>query len=305
MTDGAATPLLWESGPFQVAVYPELGATVAAVRWRTPDGRLIDLMRPELPGAAAAGKTSDMAMFLLGPFTNRIDGGRIPTPAGNLQVPVNRPSEGNAIHGFLRTSRWAVERQTADRLVLATRHDGTDDPYAYDAAFTIARDGAALVFTLELVNAALAPMPFGIGLHPYFAPTPDMTVSFRAGGFFAVNERLLPVERLPVASGGFGSGAAIAPLHGEPFDLHFHGWSRAARVEWPEHGVGMALTASPVFGNLHIFLPPDRSAVCLEPVSHVVDVANRRQFAAYGDLVTLLPGATLSGAMMLAPEMLP
>lgn len=298
------TPLIWESGPFQVAVYPDLGATVAAVRWRTPGGVWVDLMRPELPGAAAAGRTSDMSMFLLGPFTNRIDAGRIPTPDGDLFVPVNRPSEGNAIHGFLRTARWAVERTTADRLVLATRHDGTDDPYAYDAAFTLVRAGGTLTFTLELVNAALGTLPFGIGLHPYFAPSPDMTVAFKAGGTFAVNERLLPVGHLPVQPAGFGSGAPVAPLHGAPFDLHYHHWSRTARVEWPEHGVGMTLTASPVLGNLHIFLPADRSAVCLEPVSHVVDVVNRREFADCGDMVPVPPGGTLSGSMTLSPEML-
>lgn len=302
MTD--VQPLVWESGAFQVAVYPELGATVAAVRWRTPDGRLVDLMRPELPGAAAAGRTSDMSMFLLGPFTNRIDGGRIPTPDGDLQVPVNRPAEGNAIHGFLRTSAWAVERTTPDRLVLATRHDGTDDPYAYDAAFTVLREDDTLSFTLELINAALRVLPFGIGLHPYFAPSPDMSVAFEAGGSLAVNERMLPVALLPVQPGGFGSGAPVQPLHGAPFDAHFHHWTRTARVEWPEHAVAMTLTASPAFGNFHIFLPADRSAVCLEPVSHVVDVMNRRQFADCGDLVPLAPGATLAGTMTLAPRVL-
>lgn len=302
MTDTQAT--LWESGAFQVAVHPELGATVAAVRWRTPDGRLVDLMRPELPGAAEAGRTSDMAMFLLGPFANRIDGGRIPTPEGDLFVPVNRPAEGNAIHGFLRTSAWAVERTTPDRLVLATRHDGTDDPYAYDAAFTVLRSGDTLSFTLELVNAALRTLPYGLGLHPYFTATPEMRVAFEAGGSLAVDGRMLPVAHVPVAPGGFGSGAAVQPLKGDPFDVHFHHWARSARVEWPEHGVGLTLTATPVFGNLHIFLPADRSAVCLEPVSHVVDVMNRRQFADCGDLVPVPPGGVLSATLTLAPGML-
>lgn len=299
---GEHKPVVWESGAFQVAVYPELGATVAAVRWRRPDGQMIDLTRPEMPGAAAAGRTSDMSMFLLGPFTNRIDGGRIPTPEGDLLVPVNRPSEGNAIHGFLRTAVWTLDPVEADRMVLRTRHVGTDDPYAYDAVFSVVRTGEALAFTLALTNTAGRTLPFGIGLHPYFAPTQKMGVAFEAEGTFAVNPRLLPVDTLPVIPDGFGSGARVQPLDLDPFDLHFFHWRRTARVDWPEQGAAMTLTATPVLGNLHIFLPPDRSAVCLEPVSHVVDVVNRRQFATLGDLVPLAPGETLSGTMTLAPE---
>ena len=57
--------------------------------------------------------------------------------------------------------------------------------------------------------------------------------------------------------------------------------------------------ASGALTNLHVYVPDDRPVLCVEPVSHVPDVHNRRHLAHYGDLAWLAPGETMRGAMQL------
>jgi aldose 1-epimerase len=54
--------------------------------------------------------------------------------------------------------------------------------------------------------------------------------------------------------------------------------------------------------NLQIFAPGGGNVLCVEPVSHVPDAPNRPEFAAYGPLVMLPPGASLDASVLLTAE---
>jgi aldose 1-epimerase len=57
--------------------------------------------------------------------------------------------------------------------------------------------------------------------------------------------------------------------------------------------------------NLHLCMPASRAVFCVEPVSHVPGVVNRRAFAHLGDMTALAPGEALEGTVVLSPERLP
>ncbi len=101
---------------FRLGVAPDLGGSVTHLGW-TWDGRAeVDLLRPDSAMDIASRNPSRLASFVMVPFTNRIDAGRIPLPGGSnpgraVEVPINRPAQNAAIHGFGRLAAWeTVER---------------------------------------------------------------------------------------------------------------------------------------------------------------------------------------------------
>jgi aldose 1-epimerase len=80
---------------------------------------------------------------------------------------------------------------------------------------------------------------------------------------------------------------------------------RAGFVVELEDGLRLGLVASPSLRNLHLCMPASRAVFCVEPVSHVPGVVNRRAFAHLGDMTALAPGEALEGTVVLSPERLP
>jgi aldose 1-epimerase len=139
-------------------------------------------------------------------------------------------------------------------------------------------------------------MPFGIGLHPYFVRDEGARLKFRARVRFVSDSRNLPMRAIAAVDGpDFRQGVLLQDLPW--FDSHYAQWEpRTAFLERPDAGLSVTISARGVFRNLHVFAPHASDFVCIEPVSHVPDVANRRPFASLGDLHFLSPGESLSGS---------
>lgn len=296
-TDGTAR---WQSGAFAIEAAPEHGGSIVQITWRSPDGPRGLFRPPRAPLATA--RPSDLGMFLMAPFTNRIDAARLPFEGAVLDLPLNRPAEHCSIHGFARDRPWRVDAGGPDEFRMVLDAGEPWGPYRCQVALTARADGEALVLRLAVTNAGERRLPFGFGFHPWFAFEAGATLDFAAAARIAVGDRGLPLAEGAVAAiapGTLGSGRPAEPP--APCDLHFAGWAGTARIAYPTLGYDLAITATPNLGNLQVYVPPDRSAFCVEPVSHCVDVANRRDLAAHGDMTTVEPGATLAGEMRLAP----
>lgn len=271
------------------------GGSLLSLTWTKPDGSRFELMHPCPPAVAALNGGS----FVMAPFTNRLDAGRFDHAGGTVQVPLNRPADGMAIHGFSRDRAWQVLEATETGLRLLDRVEHGPAPFAYALTqmVTIRPDGVE--FALELVNEATERLPYGFGFHPWFHKEPETYLSFVAATAFGRDTRGFAIDPAPFAERDrFTAGVDVAPLPW--FDAHFAGWdTRSAMVDWRASKVRMELDATGALGNLHVYVPDDRPVLCVEPVSHVPDVHNRRDYAAFGDLTWLAPGETLTGAMRL------
>ena len=80
-------------------------------------------------------------------------------------VPINRPAQNAAIHGFGRAAPWTVAEEGPSRLVLRQSFSAAGIPYAYEAEQIFALSSESSVWTLRVVNRGSAEMPFGIGFH--------------------------------------------------------------------------------------------------------------------------------------------
>jgi aldose 1-epimerase len=304
MTLGAVTvdnPVVWRAGSFEVELLPRLGAAVAALRWTGPDGLAHDLLRPADDAARAGNDPASLSMFLMAPFCNRIDGGRFRFGGQTVTLPQNRAHEDMTIHGFVWDRAWVVERATDEDLVLSCERDDGPDPYRFRAELAITTDADAVTFTLKLESTTATLLPYGLGFHPYFPYAADMTLDVWAAGAFELGTRCLP-ESVSPSRALLGTGRAAALPDTAPLEIHFGHWDREAIMTWPSRALSVTLTASEPFKNLQIYVPPDRSACCVEPMSHLTDVVNRPAFAQWGYMETLGRGGTLTGAMTLRPQ---
>lgn len=281
---------------WQLVIWPELGGSLVSAR-RRMDAGWLDVKQPVTDEAVARRHPSWLGCYPLLPWCNRLDGGRFSFDGGEIQVPINRPELNLAIHGFGCYRPWQVTSSGEGHVELGQKFREAGNPYIYQAGLTYAVEGDALLVSLWVENAGERPLPFGIGLHPFFRRTPDTIVWFRTEGSFDNDPRKLPARAVDPGGGPDASlGIPATSLMG--IDRGFFGWDGTAVLDWPEDGCRLRLSASESLRVLHLFVPADdRQAICLEPVSHVIDVVNRRQFARFGDMTVLGPGERLSGSM--------
>ncbi len=262
-------------------VAPEDGGGMTALAF---EGH--DLLVPAPAGARLGGP---FGAFWMIPWANRLDGGRL----GAHRLPVNRPADGTAIHGLSRDRGWEVAQAGAGRVVLV--QEVAAGPYRYAARLVHEAGPGGFALDLAVTNAGEAPMPFGAGWHPWFLRRPATRLAFRATHRCTHDDRRLPVA----AAASDGLDAGEAGLVG--LDTHFAGWDGRARIAWP--GLALEIVATGALAtNLQVYAPPDPAVLCVEPSSHVPDVANRPGMAGLGAMRVLAPGEILTGRINLAVE---
>jgi aldose 1-epimerase len=230
--------------------------------------------------------------FLMAPWTNRLDEGRLPVGGTNWRLPVNRPSDDTAIHGLVRDAAWTVAEADSSRAVLLQQGDAeaAGVPWYWQARLEVVLEAASLRLALRLTNAGAQPFPFGCGWHPFFARPAGTRLRFAATTLFARDARCLPIAAQPSA------GVDGAEPSYEGLDTHFAGWDGMAEIARPDFA--LRLEASGAWaGNLQVFAPAGSHILCVEPVSHVPDAPNRPDFARFGPLSLLAPGETQQAAL--------
>ncbi|TCZ62906.1 aldose epimerase family protein [Roseicella aquatilis] len=274
-------------GAWEAVLLPAQGAAFARLAWRGTE-----VLAPLPSGADPNG--SFAGAFLMAPWTNRLDEGRLPVGGTTWHLPVNRPADATAIHGLLRDAAWTVAESDGARAVLlqAGSAEPAGVPWRWEARLEVALGAAGLVVGLTLGNAGALPFPFGCGWHPFFARPAGTRLRFAATTLFARDARCLPVAAQP--SQGVDGGESAY----EGLDTHFAGWDGVAEILRPD--LSLRLEAGGAWGgNLQVFAPTGSHILCVEPVSHVPDAPNRPDFARFGPLTLLAPGESLHASLRL------
>jgi aldose 1-epimerase len=285
---------------FDLGLLPELGGSVAWLNWTGPDGRAVPLLRPSDAEAIASNNPSRLACFPLVPFANRIAGSRFSFAGREYRLPANRPPDPVAIHGFGFQAPWMIEAIEQEAIRFTHAHRAPGSPFHYRAEQTFRLEPGCVRIELAVTHDGAEAMPYGIGLHPWLPCSPDTRLQFTATHVFIPDESQLP--RGPdVIDPALDFTRARRAAEAAPLDACFAGWDGQVIVRWPEVHYGADLSADGAFCALHVFIPEDRPVLCVEPVSHVPNIHNRPDWAGFGPLRTLGPGATLCGGMTIRP----
>jgi aldose 1-epimerase len=278
--------------PVQVVVLPDVGARLHRLRafghdlLRAPDDPEHHRDDPFMWGG-----------YVMAPWCNRIRPTPVEIAGRTIDIEANFV-DGTAIHGQVFVRPWHVDGPGS--FVVEGGGDGWPWRYAVHERVTVI--DASLRVELRLTNLDAAPMPAGIGIHPWFLGRPD--VAIRGDVVFDPNTET-PALPTPVTgptdlrrlgemtegvdatwgdlvAGGRGIGA-LAPveLHWAAFDL---------RAE-------MRVQAPAVF--IVAAHPPGTGVIAVEPETHAPEGIRRLLAGEPGAMAMLAPGDRLELSMEL------
>jgi aldose 1-epimerase len=293
-------PVTLRSGPLGVVLSPAVGGAIARFWLERMTGSAVDLLRATPDAALARRDPWATACFPLVPWSNRIREGCFAFGGRTVSLPPNRPPDRHTIHGHGFQAGWTVVDLDPALAVLEYAHAPDAWPWAYRAVQRVALTPVRLELELTLTNEDDAPMPAGLGWHPYFPRTPETTLTARVRGLWLTDAELLPLTRVaPPPDRDPGRGLAVDRV---ALDNAFVGWDGQAVVAWPERRAWLGLAAGGPLGTLVVYTPPGESFFCAEPVSHVTDAFN---LAAAGltdtGMLTLAPGESVRATLTLTP----
>ncbi|ABS63501.1 Aldose 1-epimerase [Parvibaculum lavamentivorans DS-1] len=277
----------------EAVLAPETGGCIARFSLRH-DGGIQQLLRPLAHDHASPGPL-DMACYPLVPFSGRITNGRFRFGAEDVALPPDPICVPHAIHGRGWRAPWEVLEASANTARLRFVHKPEDAggwswPWSFETEqhFSLGLEGLSVA--MRLTNLSSAPMPGGLGLHPFFNGRASARLQ----------------ARLPEVweSGPDGTPTGLAPVpekwrFDEPRDMKDvdvdHCFSRSEgrfRVDWTDRPFALRIEAT---GAPHaiVYAPPGEDFFCAEPVSHAPDAVNRPEREDVTGLRTLVPGETM------------
>lgn len=260
----------------------------AVVDGRTSDG--LPFLRP-YRGSEDAFDVLQCACFPLVPLGNRVEGNSFDMGGRRYRFEPNT-EEPFYIHGDGWLGRWKVEEKSGAGITLSfVQEEPGQSPHVYRAMQSITLDGATLRMKLSVQNCGTEPLPFGIGLHPYFPRSAGTKLAAPASSWWTEAADYLPKVQEPVPE--MADFSRLRALPARRLNNCFEGWTGKAEVVWPEIGLGAKIAADPLFSRYMLYAPEeDLAFFCLEPMSHA---PNALAMAGPEGLHVLSPGETLSG----------
>lgn len=222
--------------------------------------------------------------LLLYPFPNRLRNGQYEWEGQVYEFPVNDVPTNNALHGFGTEQEMevAASEATADQAQVLCRfdYDGMlgyyPFPFRFEAAFTL-RTGA-LEVELSVENTGTSPLPFGMGWHPYFRLSDDLSdhhLHLPPCEMIGVDAEMIPTGKRYE----YTTFSQPRRIGSEVLDNCFALQQQEGRIDiilsyadqqlryWQEAGEGG-------FPFVQLFTPPHRTCLAIEPMTCNIDAFN-------------------------------
>ena len=206
----------------------------------------------------------DMGCFPLVPYSNRIRGGRFTFRGREIRQQPNMAGDPSPLHGHGWLAPWTLVEQSDFSAHLLYRHEPDDWPWEYGASQRFELNANGLQIELTCRNLAEAPMPCGLGLHPYFLCSEATELDTQVKDVWTVDEHVLPVERIP-AVGRYD--LKQRRICGQGLDNGFSDWSGEAWIRSPDASLAIRMT-SPDARFFQVYSPSEGGLFVAEPVSH-------------------------------------
>lgn len=271
-----AHPIVWLHHAGQrLGLVPSLGGSVAAWQLERPEQDPLDLWR------SWDGITPDLyklASFPMVPWSNRISGGGFTQEGQFHPMRPNRVGEPYPIHGDGWLQPWKIAQPGSDTLVMTLiSHCFDGNPYEYDAVQTFRLVDGGLDQQLLVRHLGEEPLPYGLGVHPWFLRTAQTEITAPVQGVWLCGDDPLPTAHTNDFPVGWNMNEGVK-ANGPLIDNGYTGWGGKASIAWPE--LGLQLSANmPDFeldGGVDqhfclIYRPPQGSAFCFEPITQPID----------------------------------
>jgi aldose 1-epimerase len=267
-----------------------VGVGSNVLRWHMPDstGKPVEVLyvSPDWDTNPVPTRSGNPVLF---PFPNRIENGEFTWNSKTYRLPWNCPARKHAIHGLVFDRPWRLvtaEATESHARVLSEFElevDAADRralwPCNFVLRLAVELTSKELGFRVHVHNPGTVPLPYGFGLHPYFA-TPDQAntqVRIHAAKQWELRDNIPTGRRVPVAGPSDlrewrGLGALTLD---DVFSMPSAEERELGAIRTSSWD--LRLEASGDFRELVAFTPAHRRAVCLEPYTcttnavHVAD----------------------------------
>lgn len=278
--------IVLETGEAVVEIVPRLGGSLAAFDLMVGGDRVPILRRWtgewENPRAFAS---SPMV-----PWFNRISGGGFRFGGKFYAIAPNDPLEPFPIHGDGWYSPWEIAARRPDSVTLRLRSQAIP-PFDYEATQTLTLAGARLDMTLALKHLGRAPLPYGLGQHPWFVRTPATRLHAPATGVWPTQPPQFPASMKTDPIPEKWNFSRPHALPADRIDNGFAGWNGRARIDWPDRGVAVDVEADSGVRFYQVYSPDGNSPFfCFEPVTHPNNALAMPEPPEETGLRVLLPG---------------
>ena len=282
--------ILLRDGDLTVGVAPECGGALTRFDVRVCN-QIVNILRPADERSSGRPCALGASSFPLVPYAGRLRGGRFQFDGRDYCYPLNAFPERHSSHGDGWTRRWDLVdlgRQTA---TMSLEPDSAA-PLRYRCRQEISVHESRVRITLSVENLEAQRMPFGVGLHPYFANRSQALIKASLPIRWQWDSELMPIatEVNPLASDlAIGKRASFMPFASE-----FTGWDGSAVISWPALQVRVELRTTPPLRHVVMWMPEGESFFCFEPIGHATDALNPNAgHPAADDFMILEPGASL------------
>jgi aldose 1-epimerase len=253
-----------------VTLSPEAGASLRSIKVNK-NGKSYELLsggdNPHDPTDLPHGDGS----FIMAPWVNRIRDGRLVTPDGIHELPMNQPPY--AIHGNVRERVWTVKEISESSVELEIKLE-KPWPYVGHIEYSLSMQGNSLVQTIRLIagNNETRSFPGSVGWHPWFNPTlgtdlvtaqADVKSQWELKDMGTASGKLEVTEVTTRLQNG--TKFAIREVDG-CFLMDKGG---KAVISWPE--LTITMSGSEEITHFMFFSP--ENALCVEPQTCTVDAA--------------------------------
>jgi aldose 1-epimerase len=222
---------------------------------------------------------------VLAPWPNRLADGRYEFNGVRAQAALDEPERRNAIHGLVRWLPWTLQTRHQNQLSLRLHlHPTPGYPFSLllDLEYHLGREGLTVATTAQSLEEA--PIPFGLGFHPYLAAGPETVdgaiLRVPADHTLDLDDRGLPTGALTPVAGterDFTTARFVGPL---VLDTAYTTLARdpdgtaRATIDAPGGAGGAALWVDEGFPYLMVYtgdtlseLQRRRRAVAIEPMT--------------------------------------
>lgn len=210
-------------------------------------------------------------IFLV-PFPNRIRDGKYVFKGKEFFLPINKPKENNAIHGFIWNRNFEIE-ETKNAITLRHEYGGNYPGFPFPFSFSVSYELTGttnLTITLRAINTGKSSMPFGAGWHPYFTfhqPVDTLQLKLPGGDMLETDERLIPTG----IKKQFNQFQDFQTIGKRDFDHAFElskpqeGYETSLRES--VSGATITVQQDANFKYLQVYIPPDRNSIAIEPMT--------------------------------------